>query len=1263
MKRLLKKGLSVLGALVMTAVMIPTGAWMATAEEQPAFADVPQGYTLQPVGTVEELAAIKTGSKASQMYYYLTNDIVMEAASFKGIGTNENTDAFFDILNGNGYAIEFAGPDGQGVALNGSGTWNGGLFFSMNGDAVVENLTLKGAITSTAQSTGALVGHMVNGTIDRCTNYASVTASGKEGVGGLAGRVTQGIVMNCMNYGAITGGNLTGGLVGKASYATKDINAVSVANCANFGSVTGKEKVGGILGLGQADRTYTIENCYNVGNISETSGVGRVGAIVCSAWPGAVKTVNCYALEGSSPKFLNTTTKMSESDMQAQAFADTLNANVAAGIVFADGVSNTQVTLPAAGWQYTENGYPVVDATLIPTVRPVVKVACVGDSITAGNGASSTSKNYVSQLQTLLGSRYAIQNFGNSGKTLLSGLTDSYDQTTEYQASQDLEPDVVTIMLGTNDSKAAYWDAAAYERQLGDMVQMYRALPSHPIVILATSPTVYDDGDGNWGITDAVVTNEVAPIQRRVAEEMQCVLVDTNAGTRGWLDTPESYLSDGVHPTDAGYAVLAQLFADGITDASCRIHGFSVAGQEAAIDHETNTITLEKTEGVNWSAQTPVVTVMTGAEITPEGEQNFTLSLTYMVESPDLKTTRTYTVTVVEPEEEYPVIPEGYTAVPISTAAELKTMETGSAAKGNYYYLTDNITITENWTPLGGDETTNAFYDILDGCGYTITFAGANGSGVNMGSGWNGGLFFAMNGDAVVKNLNTAGIITSSRQSTGAIVGQMVSGTIDHCVNYADVTVNTNYAGGLAGRAAQGAVVNCMNYGTVIGKEQTGGVVGCASYSTAMTDEEKAAGVVKLYIANCANFGAVTGTAKYGGVLGLASQNKTFRVENCYNAGLVSGGNADSVGAVVCAWWTAAVNVTDIYALEGSCNRMNLTTVLTQEQMQAEDFWNTLNTHVENGLSYINELDGEPITVSASRWRYVEGGYPVVSNGIVVKATGRYGEPLFEREVSSTAALKALAGSAKVPALGGYEFVGWNEPLDADAYARVYDTLSQVLELTPVYEVDENGSVYSLAIENADARDGFGQPMTAGIFDQRVEVTGADTTKTVAYWELDGAKVGFGQNTYQFYISGNNTIKAVYDDAAPTDPAVVLQQATASGNGENHYLTVVAQTSIPSGYTLTSCGVMYTGAVSVLKNLEANPTTVDESTYVQVASGKTANQQYMTHLLNVKSGKTRYARAYAVVTDAEGSTLMLWSSTVIQFKTAADGVVVVRGSI
>ena len=49
--------------------------------------------------------------------------------------------------------------------------------------------------------------------------------------------------------------------------------------------------------------------------------------------------------------------------------------------------------------------------------RMPTHVACVGDSITAGSGASSAAKNYVSLLQGLMGNGVNVKNFGLSGAT------------------------------------------------------------------------------------------------------------------------------------------------------------------------------------------------------------------------------------------------------------------------------------------------------------------------------------------------------------------------------------------------------------------------------------------------------------------------------------------------------------------------------------------------------------------------------------------------------------------------------------------------------------------------------------------------------------------------------------------------------------------------------------------------------------------------------------------------------------------------------
>ena len=49
-----------------------------------------------------------------------------------------------------------------------------------------------------------------------------------------------------------------------------------------------------------------------------------------------------------------------------------------------------------------------------------IRVACIGDSITAGAGVKGRENFYPSKLQQKLGDAYEVRNFGVSGRTMLS---------------------------------------------------------------------------------------------------------------------------------------------------------------------------------------------------------------------------------------------------------------------------------------------------------------------------------------------------------------------------------------------------------------------------------------------------------------------------------------------------------------------------------------------------------------------------------------------------------------------------------------------------------------------------------------------------------------------------------------------------------------------------------------------------------------------------------------------------------------------------
>lgn len=289
--------------------------------------------------------------------------------------------------------------------------------------------------------------------------------------------------------------------------------------------------------------------------------------------------------------------------------------------------------------------------------------------------------------------------------------------------------------------------------------------------------------------------------------------------------------------------------------------------------------------------------------------------------------------------------------------------------------------------------------------------------------------------------------------------------------------------------------------------------------------------------------------------------------------------------------------------------------------------------------------------------------------GLTVQFYGKSNILLAAKSVLSVSQLEQVLEATKAPALGGYAFESWDTEI-TDVNELWATGISGKMSLTAKYVKSPTAKDYTITVTNATATNGNEDPIISGdtqlAFDDRVTVVAATNAgSTFSYWLLDGAKVGFGQTSYTFYVSGNNVIEAVFDATAEQNPEVVLQQATFAADSEGRYtLSVIAQTSIPNGYTVESYGMYYTGSASVMKALAENAESVDAGKYVQVVSSKTdAGEQYMTHLMNVGVDKTRYARAYAVVKNASGDQQILWSTAVYQFKTTTDGVTIIKGAI
>ncbi len=188
-----------------------------------------------------------------------------------------------------------------------------------------------------------------------------------------------------------------------------------------------------------------------------------------------------------------------------------------------------------------------------------VRVACIGDSITAGAGIRDRKMHYPTQLGRLLGDGYKVINCGNSGSTLLKNGDKPFWKQRQWKAALEFNPNIVVIKLGTNDSKPQNWKkkdqfAADYK----DMIAQLRKLPAKPKIFICKPVPAFP---GRWGITDKVIKGEVIPITLQVAMETKCPVIDLYAALSG----KKAMFPDTVHPNAAGAGVMAATIAKAIT--------------------------------------------------------------------------------------------------------------------------------------------------------------------------------------------------------------------------------------------------------------------------------------------------------------------------------------------------------------------------------------------------------------------------------------------------------------------------------------------------------------------------------------------------------------------------------------------------------------------------------------------------------------------------------------------------------------------------
>ena len=169
--------------------------------------------------------------------------------------------------------------------------------------------------------------------------------------------------------------------------------------------------------------------------------------------------------------------------------------------------------------------------------------------------------NYPVQLGKILGKKYEIKNFGNSGSTMLKKGDKPYWKQREFKAALEFNPNIVVIKLGTNDTKPQNWKHGDdYLDDYKSMISMFSNLSSKPKIYICLPVPVVQT---RWGITDEIVNDQIIPTLKKISEQTKCKIIDLNTP----FNNKHNLIPDKVHPNAKGATIIAKEVAKSILNS------------------------------------------------------------------------------------------------------------------------------------------------------------------------------------------------------------------------------------------------------------------------------------------------------------------------------------------------------------------------------------------------------------------------------------------------------------------------------------------------------------------------------------------------------------------------------------------------------------------------------------------------------------------------------------------------------------------------
>ena len=749
-------------------------------------------------------------------YFKMTADIDLQHDStFTGIASEgagtRRFDGNFDGANHtvHNFYLNSAASGGQFT----------GLFGVCGASSTIKNVRIAADSKVVVGRYGAAVVGYTEGRVVNCRNYANVTAANSytAGVVGLLSGETS-VADSCYNSGIIASlAGTTGGVVGyaigtvnrsrndgdiidaSASAAQTILGGIAAAsigtieNCQNTGTLTGGDQVGGIVGLNTKLRTDVMGGGSLIGNVNTglVSGSGtNFGAIAGAVAGRDVVQGNLY-----------------DGQLCPMGAAASGALNGAVDMLTSQLLSGKAPEGTTADWTWTKDRYPRLNAFADEEKAAVIDgIALKLDDI---DNIAAVSQNGALQAQNGTWTAQNGKYIAVSGTTLkVTALSDS----------------VVTDTLVVN------------------VGSVNRAYPLRIVPSVLAGKGSKDD-----------------PFLIRTADDMNALAKAVNSLGLDYKNHYFKVLND-INYADSALVIVAS----GTRQFRGHFDGNGKKFQGVRID-DANTEGLGLFGTLGQGAEVKDLTISTGS-VKGKG----------LVGALAGKSAA--------------VVSNVHNAIDVVAATtDYAGGLVGNALEGSSFSNCSNegTVQVEAQRYAGG----------IAGGATQASFAGCENTGTIITSrGYAGGIVGNLMG--TVASCVNRGDITISRayDYLGGIVGQyQVSSLITDCQNYGSVTEGDRYLGGIAGgsgtdRADYGTLLTrSVNHGTISGSRYAGGIVGTISAGHRLT--------------SCVNYGAVSGAKGYlGGIAGNQGGYTGFttRLDSCYNYGdVANSGSSSYVGGVV----------------------------------------------------------------------------------------------------------------------------------------------------------------------------------------------------------------------------------------------------------------------------------------------------------------------------------------------------------------------------